>query len=549
MRILVITNFYPPHHIGGYELRCREVVDGLRSRGHAVRVLTGRYASGSVGGAEPHVHRKLHLSWGPPYPPEDLAGLLGAEAADHRALADLCADFRPEIIDVWGMEFASQSLVAALPASCMPVHLWLEDNWLLDGWSRDPLCQVAGVAERMGVVMEGAFGALCCPAGARGHAADAPITFVTSALKDYYAKAGLVCPNSRVRPGGIDMATFRDLPGAPPPPPFVIVHAGQLTESRGQNDLIAAAGLAATDTRCPFPVVVRIAGGGSPGYVAELRRLADEHRSERFRVEFVGILPPDRMPELYATGHLFVFTSRRAFEGLPRVMVEAMAAGLPMIATDTGGQRDILADGRWGPLLPPGDRERLVRHILEAMTDYPARLERAREAREDAFERFDVEKCIEAYAADLTRVAASQKASEDEEHRTETAAFPLVTREEAGKLVETIGRAARQASVDAERDPEQAWRLAVVLKRTGQLAEAEKLLRSLHESYADDPVHVRRATFHLAELAMPAGRWPDAQELLEACLSVAPDHRKAAYDLDHACRRTLPEHLAGLARQ
>ena len=43
MRILVISNFYPPHHIGGYELGCRDVVGELRARGHDVRVLTSTY--------------------------------------------------------------------------------------------------------------------------------------------------------------------------------------------------------------------------------------------------------------------------------------------------------------------------------------------------------------------------------------------------------------------------------------------------------------------------------------------------------------------------
>ena len=42
MKILVVTNLYPPHHVGGYELGCRDVVEKLRARGHTVRVLTDR---------------------------------------------------------------------------------------------------------------------------------------------------------------------------------------------------------------------------------------------------------------------------------------------------------------------------------------------------------------------------------------------------------------------------------------------------------------------------------------------------------------------------
>ena len=43
MKILVVTNFYPPHYVGGYELGCRDVVEGLRQRGHKVDVLTSTW--------------------------------------------------------------------------------------------------------------------------------------------------------------------------------------------------------------------------------------------------------------------------------------------------------------------------------------------------------------------------------------------------------------------------------------------------------------------------------------------------------------------------
>ena len=43
MRILFLSNFYPPHAIGGYEQWCQEVADRLQARGHVVTVLTSRY--------------------------------------------------------------------------------------------------------------------------------------------------------------------------------------------------------------------------------------------------------------------------------------------------------------------------------------------------------------------------------------------------------------------------------------------------------------------------------------------------------------------------
>ena len=60
MKILVLTNLYPPDVIGGYELGCRQVVDALIDRGHDVRVLTT--APRTPAPHVPHVARELRLS-------------------------------------------------------------------------------------------------------------------------------------------------------------------------------------------------------------------------------------------------------------------------------------------------------------------------------------------------------------------------------------------------------------------------------------------------------------------------------------------------------
>ena len=60
MRILIITNLYPPHVLGGYEMACQSTADGLRVRGHDVAVLAG-YAPMASYSDPPYVHRALAL--------------------------------------------------------------------------------------------------------------------------------------------------------------------------------------------------------------------------------------------------------------------------------------------------------------------------------------------------------------------------------------------------------------------------------------------------------------------------------------------------------
>ena len=116
MRLLNLTNFYPPHARGGYEEWCEEVTNALRARGHTVTVLTSRFRGTSVVGPDPPwVHRDLHLEM-------DLAPLRNAvrfftvrqeqERANLDRLSAWVDAFDPECILVWGMWNLHRSLPA-----------------------------------------------------------------------------------------------------------------------------------------------------------------------------------------------------------------------------------------------------------------------------------------------------------------------------------------------------------------------------------------------------------------------------------------------------
>lgn len=74
------------------------------------------------------------------------------------------------------------------------------------------------------------------------------------------------------------------------------------------------------------------------------------------------------IPEILWAGDAFILTSKR--EGLPRSLMEAMAAGLPIIATDIRGNRDLVTHGEEGYLVPIGDIEKTTEAILHIINDY-----------------------------------------------------------------------------------------------------------------------------------------------------------------------------------
>jgi glycosyltransferase involved in cell wall biosynthesis len=70
---------------------------------------------------------------------------------------------------------------------------------------------------------------------------------------------------------------------------------------------------------------------------------------------------------LYRNADVFVLPSER--EGMPLVLLEALAMGLPVVATDVPGNRDVVINGQNGALVPPGDSDRLRQALLSVTSD------------------------------------------------------------------------------------------------------------------------------------------------------------------------------------
>jgi glycosyltransferase involved in cell wall biosynthesis len=84
------------------------------------------------------------------------------------------------------------------------------------------------------------------------------------------------------------------------------------------------------------------------------------------RIVVVPVVPVERMPELYADHDAFVFPS--LMEGLPSVLLEAMASGMPVITAETCGMPDVIENERTGLLIPPADSAALAEAISRVVS-------------------------------------------------------------------------------------------------------------------------------------------------------------------------------------
>lgn len=140
-------------------------------------------------------------------------------------------------------------------------------------------------------------------------------------------------------------------------------------------------------------VAVRILGAASPGHErheASLRALAQGD------VAFVD--PGDRVAELVHALDVLVVSSVPRSEGMPTVILEAMAAGLPVVATDVGAVREMVADGVTGLVVAPCDHAALTEALCAMAADPARRAAMGAAGRLAVLDRFGLEACADRYA-------------------------------------------------------------------------------------------------------------------------------------------------------
>jgi glycosyltransferase involved in cell wall biosynthesis len=164
----------------------------------------------------------------------------------------------------------------------------------------------------------------------------------------------------------------------PAPSGPVLLEVGRLCDVKGQHELIAALPLLGRDDVTVLLVGEDVETGGT-------FRRALEKQAQALDVRFLG--GRDDVPALLATADALVLPSW--VEGLPLVVLEAMAAGVPVVASAVGGTPEAVVAGETGLLVPPRDVDALARALRELLAD-PARAREMGEAgRARVRERFD----------------------------------------------------------------------------------------------------------------------------------------------------------------
>jgi glycosyltransferase involved in cell wall biosynthesis len=221
---------------------------------------------------------------------------------------------------------------------------------------------------------------------------------VSQATRDAHVAQGIDAGRTVVLHNGVDVSMFS--PGAPtgflhrqlrlPASTRLIGCIGQIILRKGQDSLVAAARALAEELPDVHYVFVGTRHSEKPETVAFEQALRAAFQSPPLlgRGTFLGVR--DDIPLLLRELTLLVHPARQ--EPLGRVLLEAAAAGCPVVATDVGGTREIFSPGETAALLvPPDEPGQLAAAILRVLSDQVVRRSLGAQARQRAIAAFDVQ--------------------------------------------------------------------------------------------------------------------------------------------------------------
>lgn len=358
MRVLMLSDYYPPHVGGGVETVAEQLAKGLTHRGHPVQILTLRTRGGSTAESDGllSIRRAAAI---------DLTDRLGFQfALSLSVLPALCAavrSFKPDLIHAHNLFFRTTES-AALAKRFLGRPLILSVHLAaMHGGGRLLRLLVAAYENTMG---------RCALRSAD------EVTAVSQSAANHAERLMASDRAVTVIPNGVDSETFR--PGKARAEQPIILFVGRLVPNKGPEVLLRAAPRVLErhqDARFVFV--------GDGPMRQQLNRVARELNVER-SVAFLG--HRSDVPTLMQTAAAFARPS--TLEGMPLTVLEAMACALPTVATRVGGSPELIRDGETGYLVEPGDDAGVASKLIQLLDspEQAARMgENARRAVEQSY--------------------------------------------------------------------------------------------------------------------------------------------------------------------
>jgi len=327
MRVLIVTNLYPPQVLGGYEILCRDVAEALATLGHDVRVLTADAAAIATADAtdtdgKVSVERTLRLypAIGQPVR-TTLLGRLRHTRDNAAVVRRYLQAWQPDVVFAWNQNRLSLGPLYEAANAGLPIAYTHNDPHIRQ-FAPTAAPGIRGIMKRM--VERWIEPRLTW----EGLAIDAPIA-ISDALRSQLQELGWPGANqTRVVHQGIPLDRFpcKPQPGEIAGTVPTVLYAGTLSPDKGVDTLLEAARiLHRQGTRYRLTLL----GGGAAPDVHRYRAFVDWHGLQE-TVQFAGRCERSQIPAAMRTHDLLVFPSEWP-EPFGLSHLEAMASGPPVV--------------------------------------------------------------------------------------------------------------------------------------------------------------------------------------------------------------------------
>lgn len=413
MRIVEVTDCYPPPLVGGRDLLVRMLSHELARRGHEVEVVSLAGPQGPSIERDGLVRVNRVAGWSralrplyadpekPFHPTLPDPGLV-------RVLGRLLERFRPQIVHAHS--WLLYSLLPLLPSQETRLVVWVHDQGFI--------CPKTTFVYRSGGVCTGPNYAKCvrCATEQYGALKSLALTSGLTAMKPWRGRVDRYVANSRATARASARLVGRGNAAMEVIPPFVTDEAFHADRGErpafvpSEGDYLMFAG--ALGPHKGVDVLLEAWAGLQPKIPLVL---AGIRRPDTPRSIPPGVIVAEEMPHqdvLRAWGHCLAALVPSVWpEPFGMVALEAMAAGRPVVASAVGGLADLVVDGTTGILVPPGDAAALRRAIQRLLADPHLRARMGAEGRQRATA-YSANVVVAAWERVFREVVARQAAEE-----------------------------------------------------------------------------------------------------------------------------------------
>lgn len=372
MKILTITYGYPPYHKGGYEIRCKDVMERLKQKGHEVLIVTTRHPSNrkAIKSDEPGIFRVMHNK----FEPQSFVQRVINDIRDTRFLKKTIEDFQPDVIYLWQIATLSSMIIPFCSTLTVPLYRDVADVGLL----YDAKTQKQGLYFRSQpgdpklkhFLREIAYKAIKLVSGnlLQPHwdwPVKMQIIFNSENIKKDALNAGIPVEEAKVIYAGVNTDIFTFIKKPALDLPIQIITPGRIVPLKGSRDSVLL-------LKClidhGIDAGLTLAGAvGDQDYFDELQQIVIESGLED-HVNYAGMLIQEDLAKLYHKADICFFPSYWK-SGLSAVPLEAMASGCLVITYGNENSAEIIENGHNGFIIPEGDFEAVASLIQKLMDD------------------------------------------------------------------------------------------------------------------------------------------------------------------------------------